>query len=679
MRSNALFFIFVLLLSLAGFSYSDNQNYGADKNQSNTLSPIDVEFHPTAPLGFFFRLGDDFTFRRYGDYLSLSTLPSLAFSVMTYWMVSKTTASVLSRWTKKPLALHTAQVLSMAIFPGVKSALYSWYTGTRLGSEQIQVDPPHIRRRFYLELIYQQKNHQQMLRITPFPLNPSMVETALSGGYSPWLELYEASSQHSVVHIDLSWVAPESPEAIRIDIHYSDKPAESRLVTLTQSSDSDSLPVSIESLLHNEANDEASDFANGHAIASLLSDAIINHTQTLIQNPDSAPTSFPVSEVAGKVEFTADGRSGQLSLCGEQQPDCDSHLQLTYKLFPYPHFGMTLQGQHDIKTNVDATLAQLANANRAELLLQLLEKATLHFFMASVQQKQEKVSPETALVPSPHKPVVALQPETLMPASPLLDSVKRPMQWLDNHQMPDQKSAVVKIESVQSPVTFQEDDLLLIYPDYSSNLPGFDLNVNPRKLKDALIEYVHDRLVFLYERNNRDDLPTWDEEKLLADSILMKLPTALYQFLNKDWSGRDKLAPEEYQALVKFHCAFVFFDEKDYRNYEIFQERGWKYVPYVESEMGDEFDNFLTKECLPLRKGWSQDELEIIENWLNFELKNCQDYPNSDEMSNHVKLCHYGSLKVDCVSVCSGCFFMFENRGAYNRIKYLESQLKKLP
>ncbi|WP_257254180.1 hypothetical protein, partial [Endozoicomonas sp. SESOKO3] len=72
-------------------------------------------------------------------------------------MVSRTTAYVLSRWTANPLTLHTAQVLSMAILPGVKSALYSWYTGTRLGSEQIQVDPPHIRKRFYLELIYQQE------------------------------------------------------------------------------------------------------------------------------------------------------------------------------------------------------------------------------------------------------------------------------------------------------------------------------------------------------------------------------------------------------------------------------------------------------------------------------------------------------------------------------------------
>ncbi|WP_257280155.1 hypothetical protein [Endozoicomonas sp. ISHI1] len=437
---------------MAGFSYSetDNQDYGEDEHWLNTLSPVDFAFHSTSPSGLFFRVGNDFTFRRYGDYLSLNglrTLPSLASNAMMYWMVSRTTAYVLSRWTANPLTLHTAQVLSMAILPGVKSALYSWYTGTRLGSEQIQVDPPHIRKRFYLELIYQQESHQQILRITPFPLSPPtstwLAEKQLSGGYSPWLELYEASSQHGVVHIDLSWVSPEAPEGIRIDIHYSDKATESTLVALTHSEASETLPVSIESLLHNEAKDELKAFAKGHSIASLLTDAVIRNTVTLIHNPDSALARFPVSRVAGQLEFEADGNSGQLSLCGEQQPDCHSHLQLTYKLFPYPHFGMTLQGQDRIESSVDATIKQLANANRAELILQLLEKAVLHFFMASVQKNNQESKntgndyfqpslqhnegiPETAIAPSYGKLVAPLQllVKTMMPEGGIWKSGK---------------------------------------------------------------------------------------------------------------------------------------------------------------------------------------------------------------------------------------------------------------
>ncbi|WP_252176700.1 hypothetical protein [Endozoicomonas sp. 4G] len=454
MKNCALLFCFFLLLSLANFSHSDTDHQDYDNNEAllNRLSLVDFEFHSSSPLGFFIRLGDDFTFRRYGDYLSLNglrTLPSMAFSAMMYWMVSKTTASVLSRWTVNPVTLHTAQVLSMAILPGVKSALYSWYTGTRPGSEQIQADAPHIRRRFYLELIYQQESHQQILRITPFPLNPSinprLAETPFSDGYSHWLQLYEASLQHSVVYMDLSWVSPETPEAIRIDIHYSDKATESTLVTLTRNEGSESLPVSIESLLHNEAKH----FAQGHAIASLLSDAVIKNTVALIQNPDSSLTSLPVTQVAGQLEFDdADGHSGQLSLCGkqqggEQQADCNSHLQLTYKLFPYPHFGMILQGQYDIKNSVDATVKQLANANRAELMLQLLEKAVLHFFITSVQQNNQEakktgndyVPPSLQQTPSHPKLVAPLQllVKTLMPEGSLWKSGKRhkvaPIPW----------------------------------------------------------------------------------------------------------------------------------------------------------------------------------------------------------------------------------------------------------
>ncbi len=709
MRSYALFFIFFLQLSLAGFSYSvmDHQDNGEDETPLNIHSPGEFELiESSSSPGLFFRFGNDFTFRRYGDYLSLNglrALPSLAFNIMKYWLVSKKTASVLSRWTENTVTLHTAQVLSMAILPSVESALYSWCTGTRSGSEQIQVDSPQIGKRFYLELIYQLGLHQQMLRITPFPLNPSTSPTLagvpLPNGYSHWLELYEASWQHSVVHIDLSWVSPTAPEAIRIDIHYSDKATESTVVTLTHNGDLESLPVSIESLLHNEAKDEAKDFARGRPIASLLTDAVIKNTVALIQNRVSAATHFPVSRVAGQLEFDADGYSGQLSLCGEQQPDCDSHLQLTYKPFPYPHFGMILQGQDHIKGSVDATIKQLANANRAELILQLVEKVILHIFITSFQQinqdaehtdndyfqsslRHDEQNLETAIVPSHHKPVAPQQPmvETLMPASQFPDSAEPPVQWPDESQMNALKSGVVKTESVKSPAQFQENDILLVYPQNAVDHPSFDLNVNPGEMRDALRDDVRRRLVFLYENNLRDDRPTRDEEKSLEDSILTRLPTPLYEFLNKDWSGRDRFAPEEYQALAKFHSAFIFFDEDDYMHYENCNNIGVEFVTYAaRDEKGSEFNKFLIKECLPLREGWSLDEQEIIQSWLNSELQDCQAYPEREQMAEYVKLCHYGPLKADCVSVCSDCYCAFENQAAYNRIKNLESQVEKLP
>ncbi|WP_252176711.1 hypothetical protein [Endozoicomonas sp. 4G] len=116
---------------------------------------------------------------------------------------------------------------------------------------------------------------------------------------------------------------------------------------------------------------------------------------------------------------------------------------MTYKLFPYPHFGMILQGQYDIKNSVDATVKQLANANRAELMLQLLEKAVLHFFIASFQQNNQEakktgndyVPPSLQQTPSHPKLVAPLQllVKTLMPEGSLWKSGKRhkvaPIPW----------------------------------------------------------------------------------------------------------------------------------------------------------------------------------------------------------------------------------------------------------
>ena len=138
MKVYQLFCGLALLLSLVGSGHSNTCASGCDENDNLfSIAPlVDYEFRGAAPLVFFFRLGKDFTFRRYGDYLSLdglNMLPMMAFSSMVYWMISKKAASALSRWTDNRFVIHTAHVLSMAILPELKRALYSWYTGTRLG------------------------------------------------------------------------------------------------------------------------------------------------------------------------------------------------------------------------------------------------------------------------------------------------------------------------------------------------------------------------------------------------------------------------------------------------------------------------------------------------------------------------------------------------------------------
>ncbi|WP_257295052.1 hypothetical protein [Endozoicomonas sp. YOMI1] len=259
----------------------------------------------------------------------------------------------------------------------------------------------------------------------------------------------------------------------------------------------------------------------------------------------------------------------------------------------------------------------------------------------------------------------------------LPDSGERPEHTLDEQQITAVKPGGVKTELGKSPTQFQENDILLIYPQDFSNHSSLDLHVNPGKLKDALRRHIHDILDDRYESFQIENEPTWDEEQSLADSILTRLPAALYEFLNKDWSGRDWFVPEEYQALAKFHFAFIFFSKDDILDYKMCEEEGWEYPTYGYAKCS-EFKKFLIKECLPLRKGWSEDEVQYIEEWLNCELKHSQKYPDRDRLKRYVDYCHYGPLKADCVSICDRSYRVHENRAAYNRIKNLESQVEKL-
>ncbi|MBO9493678.1 hypothetical protein J7438_06215 [Thalassotalea sp. G20_0] len=218
---------------------------------------------------------------------------------------------------------------------------------------------------------------------------------------------------------------------------------------------------------------------------------------------------------------------------------------------------------------------------------------------------------------------------------------------------------------------------MLIYPQDFSNHSSVDLHVNPGKLKDSLRRHIHDILDYRWVCDQIEDEPTREKEQSLADSILTRLPAALNEFLDKDWSGRDWFVPEEYQALAKFHFAFIFFNEDDLMEYEICEEQGWEYPSYGYDECS-EFKKFLIKECLPLLKGWSEGEVHYIKEWLNRELTDYQKYPDRDRLKRYVHYCHYGPLKADCVSICDRSYRMHENQAAYNRIKNLESLVEKL-
>lgn len=261
----------------------------------------------------------------------------------------------------------------------------------------------------------------------------------------------------------------------------------------------------------------------------------------------------------------------------------------------------------------------------------------------------------------------------------LPDSGERPEHSLDEQQITALKPGIVKTELGKSPTRFQENDLLLVYPCSSSNgrTPGLDLKINPEKLKNRLDNHITEFLRTRWIDGKREDGPTEDETKSLADSILARLPAELTEFLNKDWSGKELFAPEEYQALARFHGAMILAEHEpinwfDYVNDEECEELNEfiikQNIPLriVWSEDDEEFHEFFNKECMPLRNGWSMDEIEIIQCWLNSELR------------KHIKTCHYGILKAGCVTVCNQCrYSVTENWKVYERLKMFMRQKEK--
>ena len=246
-----------------------------------------------------------------------------------------------------------------------------------------------------------------------------------------------------------------------------------------------------------------------------------------------------------------------------------------------------------------------------------------------------------------------------------------PEQPLDEHLITALTSCAVKIKPEQPKVKFQENDLLLVYPCNSHRgfAPGLDLEINPEKLKNSLEDQIDQFLRKRWIDGKREDGPTEDETKSLADSILARLPAELTEFLNKDWSGKELFAPEEYQALARFHSAMIlakherinwweFENDEECEEVNDFIVKNNIPLRILWNKNDEEFLEFFNKECIPLRNGWSMDEIKIIKRWLNGKL------------IKHIKTCHYGILKAGCVTVCDNCqYSVIENWKIYERLK----------
>lgn len=156
------------------------------------------------------------------------------------------------------------------------------------------------------------------------------------------------------------------------------------------------------------------------------------------------------------------------------------------------------------------------------------------------------------------------------------------------------------------------------------------------------------------------------DRKIIADSILQRLPPDFKEFLNRDWSGKERwlLTPEEYQPLARFHWAIAGFEEYDYAR------------KYSRTERSKELVDFFEEVSLSLRDGWSKDEIEFLELWLGSFVSSSSPYYVWEEFCHYMDFCLKGALDAGCISFCDNCVTtMIENRETYERIKSLEQQL----
>ena len=365
-RFRHLLFVFFLLSSVF-ISY---------ETQSSILDAgklLDVELHLEAPLGVYFRVGQDTTFRKYDRILSEGSM-DIATNFVIYSflfnIIRSSVASVTGRWVQSPIAAQASGTLAAFLFPKLINSLYSLFTGHRRGSEQLQIGDYEIAQRFYMELIYSQFSPHEHLRITPFPGNANTLPRQAQNASFPdsWDTLYRVATRNRIESIDLSWFQQTSGHGVVVQLRYHDRHA---LTLHLPVSDSENLPGTIESQLYHQM-----EVRQGHA-TSLLNQAIIDRVIALIESPETIQPLLSASELSSSLEFNEQGYVHRLDLCGEANGDCHWYLQLVWEPLPIPHIRPVLLGQHIVKSPSHALITQLSSLNVAEYILQLIEQEAL--------------------------------------------------------------------------------------------------------------------------------------------------------------------------------------------------------------------------------------------------------------------------------------------------------------
>lgn len=275
----------------------------------------------------------------------------------------------------------------------------------------------------------------------------------------------------------------------------------------------------------------------------------------------------------------------------------------------------------------------------------------------TVQVSMDETSAKVSTIPNAHEPMQESLNQKRFKRT--IADVDEPMEEpLNQLQVKRPKHCEVTTMAGQNTAEFKKDDRLLIYPSSLSRGYGANIFINPRRLLDELDHELYSFDDYKLSRS---------AQQIMRKSILQKLPPDFTEFINRDWSAKEYwlLTPEEYQPLARFHWAVVGYEKYDLSKRCCYEKRDIELV------------NLFEAVSLPLRNGWSEEELKFLEGWLGSSLWLHYHY-DWDDFAEYIDFCHKGVLDAGCVSFCDECAItrVIENREAYERIERLEQQLR---
>lgn len=330
-------------------------------------------------VGDFMTFAGDTTYRRYFAPSQLlspqSLLGSLAIMLATGYSNVAIAAEVASLVTN-PVAHMVLFTLTTAVVPTAISSAASYTAGQRLGSEQVLVNEPTVRKRFILEFNYAFDGYSRVLTLYPVAALPG--DTAELP--EPWNKLYSALMSNNITSVQLSWDTHISGVTTGILAQYTQSRGQ-HWVRRAPIKNGERMDENIELLLHHEMSEVISEKKASFMTSSLLHREILFDTVIAFASPDNKKHRLQADDLMVEMISTDDRSSYVAGLCAiDAKNPCMHHLQLAWSYFPYPHYTPFIDVgpiPSSPVTGLEGIIQSLHKQNKAELLLSAGEKTLL--------------------------------------------------------------------------------------------------------------------------------------------------------------------------------------------------------------------------------------------------------------------------------------------------------------